>query len=155
MSRWYRVAPTLLAVLALCLPKATLARLQQPAQGAAASKPTKVMREYRGVKLGLTPDQVHNAVGKPEQISENREEYKIEGDGLLTVHYENGTVKAIQLYIPDIKYAPAFTDVIGDAEIQTRENGAKHARLIVAKENFWVSMYQNKDGTVTTITISR
>ncbi len=155
MNGWYRVAPALLAVLVLCLPKVALACLQQPAQGPAASKSTKIMREYRGVKLGLTPEQVHNAVGKPEQISENREEYKIEGDGLLTVHYENGTVKAIQLYITDIKYAPAFTDVVGDAEIQTRETGARHARLIVAKENFWVSMYQNKDGTVTTITISR
>lgn len=115
----------------------------------------KVMREFRGIKLGLKPEAVRSALGKAESTSAERDEFKISDDELLTIHYDNGAVKAIQLYITDPKSAPAFEEVVGAAEVVQNENGARSARLVMREENFWVSMYQNKDKTVTTITISR
>lgn len=129
---------------------------QQPNSDIAAlPQAAKVMREFHGVKLGLKTDAVHSAMGKPESASPDREEYKLNDDDTLTVHYDNGAVKAIQIRFTSAKNVPSWKDVVGNAEIQQNENGSKVARVVVSAENFWVSMYQSKDGAVTSITISR
>ncbi|HZS08987.1 MAG TPA: hypothetical protein VFD58_29395 [Blastocatellia bacterium] len=120
-----------------------------------AQKSAKVMREFHGVKLGMKSEQVQAAVGKPETKSETSEEYKLTGDDTLTVHYDGGVVKAMLLYFVDAKNAPPWNEVVGNAEVKVNDNGAKVARVEVSEEKFWVSMYQNKSGTMTTITISR
>jgi hypothetical protein len=118
--------------------------------------PVKVMREYKGVKLGMTREQVHTALGKPEITSENTDDYKLTGNDTMTVHYDKGEVKAIQLAFFDPKNAPAWKDVVGEtAEVTQLDNGAKHARTMVSEEKFWVSIYQSRDGSTTQITISR
>lgn len=129
---------------------------QQPnSDTATRPQEAKVMREFRGVKLGLKADDVHSAMGKPESASTDREEYKLSDDDTLTVHYDNGAVKAIQIRFTSTKNAPSWKDVVGNAEIQQNENGSKVARVVVSAEKFWVSMYQSKDGATTSITISR
>jgi hypothetical protein len=125
---------------------------QEPQDPAAAD--VKVLREYRGIKLGLKRDAVRSAMGKPENQSDNSEDYKLTGDDLMTVHYDNNEVKAIQLQFLDAKNAPAWDTVVGDAEVTQLEHG-KTARKVVAKENFWVSIYQNKDASITRVTISK
>jgi len=152
------VALTVLGGLAFCVERVALAVAAPPGQRAASaaqSSEPKVMREYRGIKLGLKSAEVRTALGKPENASDNREEYKIGSEDLMTVHYDNGVVRAIQLYFTNAKNAPSWAEVVGDAEIKENENGAKQARVVVSKENFWVSMFQNKEATVTTVTISR
>jgi hypothetical protein len=150
-------ALSILSGLALSAPL-TVAASAKPSSDRATAvtfQSPKVMREFRGVKLGLKAEEVHAALGKPESPNENREDYKIGGDDMLTVHYDAGLVKAIQLYFTSPKNVPAWTEVVGDAEIQQNENGSKQARVVITAEKFWVAMYQNKDATVTTITISR
>ena len=129
----------------------------QPPRPDTATLPqaVKVMREFHGVKLGLKPDAVHTAMGKSEAASETREEYKLSDDDSLTVHYDNGVVKAIQVRFTSGKNVPSWKDVVGETEIQQNENGTKFARVVITAESFWVSMYQNKEGTITSITISR
>ncbi|MBS1807046.1 MAG: hypothetical protein JST84_02510 [Acidobacteria bacterium] len=115
----------------------------------------KVLREFKGVKLGLKPEQVHAALGQPENNNDASEDYKLTGEDTMTVRYENGEVKAIQLAFMEAKNAPAWRDVVGDAEVVELANGAKTARKVLAEEKFWVAIYQNKEGTITRITISR
>ncbi len=115
----------------------------------------KVMREFKGVKLGLKRDAVRAAMGNPENSSDASEDFKLVGDDTMTVHYDNGEVRAIQLAFLDPKNAPAWKDVVGDAEVNELANGAKTARKTVEAEKFWVSIYQSKDGSTTRITISR
>jgi hypothetical protein len=122
---------------------------------AAASQPPKVLRDFRGVKLGLKSEEVRDLMGKPESSGKDQESFKIGGDNLLTVHYENDAVRAIQLYFADPKDAPPWKDVVGDAEVTEMANGAKMTRVVLSEEKFWITMYQSKDGSVTTITISR
>jgi predicted dienelactone hydrolase len=131
------------------------ARQSPQASAPPAAQTAKVMHEFRGIKLGLKQAQVQAALGKPESASAEREEYKLGDEDSLTVHYDNGAVRAIQLYFSNPKNAPAWAEVVGDAEVVENANGAKHARVVVRAENFWVSMFQNKDRSVTTITISR
>ena len=120
-----------------------------------ASQKIKVMHEYKGISLGMKRTQVREIMGKPENPNDNSEDYKLGGEDLMTVHYDNDVVRAIQLAFYDPKNAPAWKDVVGDAEVNETESGAKHARKVVSGENFWVSIYQSKDGQTTRITISR
>lgn len=116
----------------------------------------KVLREFHGVKLGMKRDAVQAAMkSKPENPSDDSEDYKLTGDDTMTIRYENGEVKAIQLAFLEPKNAPAWKDVVGDAEVNELANGAKTARQTIEKEKFWVSIYQNKEGTMVRITISR
>ncbi len=128
----------------------------RPNTGSTQAKSDKVLREFHGVKLGMKREAVQTAMAtKPEASSEDNEDYKLTGDDTMTVHYENGEVKAIQLAFQDAKNAPAWNDVVGDAEVNELPNGAKTARKTVEQEKFWVSIYKNQDGTIVRITISR
>lgn len=120
-----------------------------------APEAAKVMREYRGVKLGLKAVDVRAVIGKPQNTREGREEYKLGGDDLMTIHYENGAVKVIQLFFANPKNAPEWTAVVGDTTIEENSSGSKQARVVIGEENFWVAMFQSKDKSITTITISR
>lgn len=115
----------------------------------------KVMREYRGVVLDMKQADVQAKLGKPSQSSEGADEYKLEGEDMLTVRYENGGVTAIQLLLFDAKKAPPFSEVVGDAQVEQNDSGRKLARKVLTAEKFWVSMSQNKDATMTTITIKK
>lgn len=154
---------SLVTIAALSLP---MAFAQEPTQSIAASssaaaqdapKPeVTVLRELHGVKLNMPRDAVKNLFRKANHSTTEMDEFKLDGGDMLTVHYgAKGLVRAIQLYSTDAKRAPAWADVIGDAEVQERENGSKFARKVIRDEKFWVTMYQSKSGAVTTITISR
>lgn len=116
---------------------------------------SKVMREYRGVVLDMKQADVQAKLGKPSQGGESADEFKLEGEDLLTVRYENGVVTAIQLLLFDAKKVPPFNEVVGDAKIEENDSGRKTARKVLDAEKFWVSMSQNKDATMTTITIKK
>jgi hypothetical protein len=134
---------------------ATTQQEGQTAVISAAPKEIKVMREFRGIKLGMKRDEVRDALGKPELSDKSQDNFKIGGDDRLTAHYDKDSVKAIQLYFLESKKAPNWVDVVGDTEIEQRPDGSKVTRAEVSEEDFWVSMYQNKSGDVTIITISR
>lgn len=113
----------------------------------------KVMTEYRGVQLGMKQADVRAKLGAPANSSESADEFKLTGEDLMTVRYEEGAVNAIQLMILDAKNAPPFNEVTGDAEIEQSESGRKTARKVTGK--LWVSMSQSKDASMTNITIKK
>ena len=123
--------------------------------GAGYTSQAKVMSEYKGVKLGMKRDAVKAAVGNPANSTDTSDDFNLTGEDTMTVHYDNGEVKAIQLAFLDPKHAPPWKEVVGDADVTETTTGAKAARKIVEAEKFWVSIYQTKDGTITRITISR
>jgi hypothetical protein len=120
-----------------------------------AVQPVKVLREYKGIKLGMKRTDVRAALGNPESTAADRDDFKLTGEDTMTVHYIDDAVKAIQLAFFDPKNAPSWKEVVGDAETIELATGAKTARKELPAENFWVSIYQNKEGTVVRITISR
>jgi hypothetical protein len=127
----------------------------QAANISATPKEIKVMREYRGIKLGMKRDEVRDALGKPELSDKGQDSFKIGGDDQLTAHYDNDSVSVIQLYFFESKKVPNWVDVVGDTEIEERPDGSKIARIEIPEENFWISMFQGKGGDIATITISR
>ncbi len=123
--------------------------------GASYLAQNKVMSEFKGVKLGIKRDAVKAAMGAPENSTDTSDDFKLTGEDTMTVHYDNGEVKAIQLAFLDPKNAPPWKDVVGDAQVNELPNGAKSARKVMDDQKFWVSMYQSKDGMTTRITISK
>jgi hypothetical protein len=119
------------------------------------SAQSKVMSEYKGVKLGMKRDAVKAAVGNPATSTETSDEFNLTGEDTMTVHYDNGEVKAIQIAFLDPKNVPDWKAVVGDAEVSEVGNGGRTARKTIEAEKFWVSIYQNKEKTTTRITISR
>ena len=120
--------------LAFYWPSATSAKsifnsISNPIQGAG-----KAMREFKGVKLSMKRDDARAAAGKPESSGDDSDEFKLTGDDTMTVRYDNGEVKAIQLAFLDPKNAPAWKDVVGDAEVKEMANGAKTARKMMESE---------------------
>lgn len=115
----------------------------------------KVLTEVRGIQLGMKQADVQAKLGTPANKSEGSDEFKLEGEDLLTVRYENSVVMAIQWMILDAKNAPPFNQVVGDAEIEQQDSGRKLARKVLTEEKFWVAMSQSKDASMTTITIRK
>lgn len=129
---------------------------QQSQQPQAPLQTLPLMREYRGVKLGMNRDAVKAAVGKTSRAAMDWDEFKLGGGDLMTVRYDDrGAVKTIQLYFTNPAHAPKWTEVVGNAEIHEKPTGSKYARAVNREENFWVSMFQSNTGAVTTITLSR
>ncbi|MEO6724613.1 MAG: hypothetical protein ABIP14_04860 [Blastocatellia bacterium] len=129
-------------------------QVQPPAQPAQQALP--VLREYRGIKLGMNREQVKAAMDKTSHTGKDWDEFKLGNDDLMTVRYDDqGAVKTIQLFFTDASRAPAWKEAIGSAEVQQQSNGSKVARAVIKDENFWVTMFQSSSGAVTTITISR
>jgi hypothetical protein len=156
----------LVSLLAIAVLLVSTAFAQAPTQSSAAPVPANapevpkaevtVLRELHGVKLNMLREDVKNLFRKPNQSTKQMDEYKLDGGDILTVHYgAKGLVRVIQLYSTDATRVPAWADVIGDAEVQERDNGSRFARKVINEEKFWVTMYQSKTGAVTTITISR
>jgi hypothetical protein len=132
------------------------AESQQPQQPQVALQTLPMLREYRGVKLGINRDAVKAAMGKTARSATDWDEFKLGGDDLMTVRYDDkDAVKTIQLYFTNPDRAPKWTEVVGNAEIQEKPTGSKYARAVNNEENFWVTMFQSNTGAVTTVTLSR
>lgn len=152
-------ALALLCLIGLGLAGSATLCAQEPKPETAAPMPApipvKVMREYNGIKLGMKRDEVRAALGKTDIKEKEKDRFVLKGNNRLTAYYDKDQVKVIQLYFADAQSAPNWADVVGDAEVIQMKSGAKRARRDVPEEKFWVSIYQNKDGSITTITISR
>ncbi|MEP7270423.1 MAG: hypothetical protein ABI882_02910 [Acidobacteriota bacterium] len=149
------IAAAALSCLSLCAPSVESAMPVNFAPAGIATQDKKVLTEFRGVRLGFKKEQVQAALGKPSNADEARAEFTFDGENQITIHYDNGEVRAIQISYVTATKVPSWTEVVGDAEISQMESGAKTARKVVNAEHFWVSMYQSKDGSITRITISR
>ncbi len=145
MNRLWKLASTagLITGLALC------------AAGPGAGAQGKVLTEYRGVQLGMKQADVRAKLGAPASSGEAADEFKLTGEDLMTVRYEDGSVTAIQVMILDVKNAPPFNEVVGDAPVEQLESGRKIARKVLEAQKFWVSMSQSKDASMTNITIKK
>lgn len=128
----------------------------QATEVAKAPAEISVKPELLGVKLNMPRAEVGKLLGKPARTTKQMDEFKLDGDDLLTVRFDSlNKVRVIQFYCTDRKRAPVWADVVGDAKMQTKPNGSKYARKVVSAEKFWVTMFQSKSGELTTITVSR
>jgi hypothetical protein len=117
-----------------------------------------VMREYRGVKLGMARDEVRQKLGRPSNEAATEEGYALGGGNAMRVYYTpEKTVKTIVLYFynEDDK-VPKFADVVGEAEVEQGPGGSQRAKFIDQEADLSVTMFRNGGANpMTVITINR
>jgi outer membrane protein assembly factor BamE (lipoprotein component of BamABCDE complex) len=115
---------------------------------AAKSAPSPVYSEYKGVKLGMSADEVRRTLGKPTDKDDTMDFYQFSDEERARVYYgPDGQANAIVVtYIGKDSSAPSPENVVG-APIDAAADGSGSRMVRYAGEGYWVS-YSRTAGDV-------
>ncbi len=104
----------------------------------ATDKP--VFTSYRGVKLGMTSDEVREKLGRSKDQSDGEDSFEPADNETARIFYdEEKRVRAISImYSGDLSKAPSPKEVVGST-IPAREDGGMFKRVEYPDDGFWVS----------------
>lgn len=109
--------------------------------------------DYKGVRLGMTPEDVRARLGKPMQTDADQDYYVISEKETVQLAYDGAhKVNAISIdYLGGIG-APDYKAVVGP-DVEVRPDGSIHKLVMHDKLGFWVS-YNRSGGNVTVVTVT-
>ena len=128
-------------------PTAITARPQAQAQ-------QPLYKEYRGVRLGMTPAEVRAKLGEPALKSDEQDFFVISTNETAQIAY-NAAQKVMTIstdYAGGIG-APDYRAAVGEGMLLTRPDGSVFKMSMYDAERFWVS-YNKSAATVPTVTIT-
>lgn len=143
-------ASTLTAVLLMLLAAAAQAvsKTNQTAQTEAAAQNTSppaaaaaepLLREYKGVTLGMSAKDTRDKLGKPEEKSEAMDFFVFSEKERARVYYQGGKVSAIiATYIGKDGGAPLPAAVLG-MEIEAKPDGSLYKMVTYPQAGYWVA----------------
>lgn len=109
---------------------------REPAPAKAAEP---LYREYRGVTLGMSADEVRGKLGKPEEKSDEMDFFVFSDTERARVYYKDGKASAvIATYLGNDAAAPAPAAVLG-AEIEARPDGSMYRMAQYPQAGYWVA----------------
>ncbi|HEU4593803.1 MAG TPA: hypothetical protein VFS10_01455 [Pyrinomonadaceae bacterium] len=95
--------------------------------------------EYRGVKLGMSADEVRAKFGKPEEKSDEMDFFVFSDKERARVYYRDGKASAvIATYIGTEAEAPAPASVLG-TEIEAKPDGSMYHMAKYPQAGYWVA----------------
>lgn len=95
--------------------------------------------EYRGVKLGMTADEVRAKLGKAEEKSDAMDFYVFSGTERARVYYRDGKASAIiATYIGRDAQAPSPAAVLGE-EIEAKADGSMYKMTTYPQAGYWIA----------------
>ncbi|MDM7920912.1 MAG: hypothetical protein QUS14_01320, partial [Pyrinomonadaceae bacterium] len=105
-----------------------------------AAADTPVFTEYRGIKIGMTMDEVRAKLGGPKEKYDSEDDFEISANETARVVYgPDKKVTAISImYTGDLAAAPAPKAVMGEA-IEPRDDGGMYKMVQYPKQGFWLS----------------
>lgn len=110
---------------------------QATAPGQAAAEP--LYREYRGVTLGMSAEDVRARLGKPQEKSDVMDFYVFNDRERARVYYTKGKATAvIATYIGNGASAPSPAAVLG-AEIEAKPDGSMYRMSTYPQAGYWVA----------------
>lgn len=112
-----------------------------PASETAAAKGTvePLYREYRGVKLGMSADEVRAKLGKPEEKSDVMDFFVFSDKERTRVYYQDGKASAvIATYMGEETAAPEPAAVLG-TDIEAKPDGSMYRMTPYPKAGYWVA----------------
>jgi hypothetical protein len=96
-------------------------------------------REFRGVKLGMSADEVRAKLGKPEEKSDAMDFFVFSDKERARVYYQDGKASAvIATYMGEDTAAPAPAAVLG-ADIEAKPDGSMYRMTPYPKAGYWVA----------------
>ena len=133
---------------------ATGARAQKASASAhAAAIQQPLYSEYKGVRIGMTAEEVRAKLGKPTLAADDQDYYIISQTETIQIAYDVAhKAKAISVDFLDGVGAPDYKAVVG-SDVQAKPDGSMHKLITYESLGFWVS-YNRSAGGVTTVTIT-
>jgi len=108
---------------------------------------------YRGVRIGMTAEEVHRKLGAPTHIAGNQDLYMISDNETAQIAYDNShqviTISAD--YMGGVG-APDYKAVVGP-DIETQADGSLYKIVWYKSAGFWVS-YNRTAGTLPFVTVT-
>ena len=109
--------------------------------------------EYKGVRLGMTAEEVRTKLGNPAFMDKELGYFVFSETETVQIGYDAaGKVKIISVDYLNGTAAPAPRAVVG-AELETREDGSLYKVVYYENQGFWVS-YSRTAGPVIIVTIT-
>jgi hypothetical protein len=110
-------------------------------------------KEYRGIYLGMTSQEVRTKLGDPALKGEDQDFYVFSDKETAQIAYNNShKVVTISIdYVGGVG-APDYRTVVG-GELELAPNGSMYRMVRYQQERFWVS-YNRSNGPVPTVTIT-
>jgi hypothetical protein len=104
------------------------------------AKPAPQFQEYRGVRLGMSADEVRAKLGKPGESDDTQDVFSVSDVENVRVYYDGGKkANAIVIaYSGDVSGAPKPEAVLGEA-IEPGPDGTLNKMVRFPDEGFWVS----------------
>ena len=123
---------------------------------AAKASPEPLYREYRGVALGMSADEVRDKLGKPREKSDAMDFYVFNDRERARVYYTDGRATAvIATYIGKDAPAPAPAAVLG-SEIEAKPDGSMYRMTPYPEAGYWVAYSRTPgDAPMTIITMQK
>ena len=113
-----------------------------------------VFSEYRGIKIGMTADEVRKLVDKLRDKGEKQDFFVLSDTETAQVFYDkDGKVRAISIdYLGKGSDPPMPVDVLGE-EIQPKSDGSMYGLKRYPEAGFWIA-YNRTAGDDPTVTIT-
>ena len=156
MKRTFLVVFALLVIACAGLVMSANAQKARPANAAEPVVQQPLYGDYRGVRLGMTPQEVRAKLGTPVLKDEELDYFVFADNVAAQIAYDaSHKAKAISIDFPGGVGAPDYKAVVGN-ELDTRPDGSVFKLVRYATLGFWVSYNRTAGPTViVTITIQR
>jgi hypothetical protein len=126
-------------------------------QTTAQSADEPLYREYRGVRIGLTADEVRAKLGEPKELADSQFFYVFSEKETAQIFFDKmKKVSAISVdFIGEGNGAPGCSAVVG-IQVQPMPDGSVYKLIRYPKQGYWVS-YNRTAGTspIVTVTIQK
>ncbi len=126
-------------------------------QAVAQSTEEPLYREYKGVRIGMTADEVRAKLGEPKDSSDAQFFYVINEKQSVQIAFDaTKKVTAISIdYVGLDAGAPEASTVVG-AQVQAQADGSFYKLIRYPKYGFWVSYNQTAgQSPIITVTIQK
>ena len=152
-----RVIAFIVAVTGLLIFNAGSASAQRKAASAAAEDESGTFKEYRGVQLGMTSDEVRKKLGSPKDKGEEQD-FFIFGESESAQIVYDSTHKVITIsadFLSTDAGVPTCKQVFG-SEAEAKSDGSVYKMVRFPKAGYWLS-YNRTSGNspMTSITLQK
>ena len=115
--------------------------------------PQPLYTEYKGVRLGMTAQEVQTKLGKPTFMDKELGYFILSATETVQIGFDAaGKVRVISVDYLNGTGAPEPRAIVG-AELETKENGSLYRVVYYDQQRFWVS-YSRTAGPVIIVTIT-
>lgn len=145
------------AILGVAVGSASAQTTRKPASAPGGDEESAAFKDYRGIQLGMTSDEVRKKLGDPKDKSEEQDFFVFNDNETAQIVYDK-THKVITIsadYLTAGATVPTAKQVFG-SEVEAKADGAVYKMLRFPKAGYWLS-YNRTGGAspMTTVTLQK